>query len=486
MPSAHGLNEPAGLEGVPHSRFHHGRFGRLFRNLDPAEYSTPALEALAATMIDPEDPPATEGGGGWGGQPADPTKGDNPDIPSGYTYLGQFIDHDITFDPASSLLRSNDPNALHNFRTPRFDLDSLYGEGPDDEPFLYDRASEKQKMLLEARTEPAGEFDLPRNGADEVALIGDPRNDENVIVSQLQATFLRAHNKLVDVVQPRPGVSRFDEARRQLRWHYQYVVVNDFLRRIVPKEVLDRILPEDGSIDWCRSCQCLFGSGLPFMPVEFSVAAYRFGHSMVRPKYDLNGVILERPIFKEGSQKGDGQDLRGFQKLIPQWGVQWPLFFEMEGNPQPSRLIDTKLAAGLFALRDTDRPSLALRNLQRGVALGVPWGEAVAGALGVDPLSEGQLDLAGRGVDAQWLPEFAGKTPLWFYVLKEAEALNNGLQLGPVGGWIVAQTLICLLAGDPFSFPNIDPKWTPAKAGLIEHQGEGDFEMADLVRFATS
>lgn len=484
MPSAHGLNEPAGLEGVPHSRFHHGRFGRLFRNLDPAEYDRNALAALAETMIDPEGPPAAEGGGGWGGQEANPDQGDNPGIPAGYTYLGQFIDHDITFDPASSLLRSNDPNALHNFRTPRFDLDSLYGEGPDDEPFLYDRASDKQKMLLETRVGPPEEFDLPRNEPDEIALIGDPRNDENVIVSQLQVAFLRAHNKLVDLVKPAPGVTPFNEARRQLRWHYQYIVVNDFLRRIVPEDVLQRILPEDGSIDWCRSCQCWLGNGLPIMPVEFSVAAYRFGHSMVRPKYDLNSEIVDKPIFKHGSERGDGQDLRGFQKLIPKWGVDWPLFFEMDGNPQPSRLIDTKLAAGLFALRETDRPNLALRNLERGEALGLPWGEAVARALGLEPLSEGQLDLAGRGVDAQWLPQFAGKTPLWFYVLKEAEEVGEGLQLGPVGGWIVAQTLICLLAGDPFSFSNIDPKWTPAKSELMPH--EGDFEMADLIRFATT
>ncbi len=483
MPSAHGLNEPAGLEGVPHSRFHHGRFGRMFRNLDPAEYSDVALEALAARMIDPEEPASAGGGGGWGGEKADPAQGDNPGIPSGYTYLGQFIDHDITFDPASSLLRSNDPNALHNFRTPRFDLDSLYGEGPDDEPFLYDRESEKQKMLLETRTEPPGEFDLPRNVPDEVALIGDPRNDENVIVSQLQVAFLRAHNKLVDVVKPAPQVTRFDEARRQLRWHYQYVVLNDFLRRLVPKAVLDALMP-DGSIDWCETCHCRFGHALPFIPVEFSVAAYRFGHSMVRPRYDLNDEIVNRQIFRKGSRRGDGQDLRGFQKLLPKWGVHWPLFFEMDGNPQPSRLIDTKLAAGLFALRETDRPNLALRNLQRGVALGLPWGEAVARALGEEPLTADQLDLAGLGVDPQRLPEFAGKTPLWFYVLREAKVLNDGLQLGPVGGRIVAETLICLLAGDPFSFPNVDPTWTPAKSGLVPH--EGDFEMSDLIRFAVS
>src|SRR5680860_567664 len=205
MSGGHGVNRPAGIDFVARSRFHHGRFGRLFRNLDAAEYAASreeteqALQALAATMVDPLEPSEVGNGqgGGWRSSPAKPDKGDNPGIPAGYTYLGQFIDHDITFDPASSLLRHNDPNALHNFRTPRYDLDNVYGEGPDDEPFLYEKPPENEersgRMLLGSVAE-SDELDLPRN-TDGVALIGDMRNDENVVVSQLQLQFLRAHNK---------------------------------------------------------------------------------------------------------------------------------------------------------------------------------------------------------------------------------------------------------------------------------------------------
>lgn len=494
----HGLNKPAGIDFVARSRFDHGRFGRLFPNLDPARYrddrkeTEAAMGALAATMEDPLEPSETGsgGGGGWRSAPPDPENGDNPGIPAGYTYLGQFIDHDITFDPASSLLRSNDPNALHNFRTPRFDLDNLYGEGPDDEPFLYDKPEEGEdatgRMLLGKvkETEPE-ELDLPRNDQG-VALIGDPRNDENVVVSQLQLQFLRAHNKLVEIVEPASGVSRFDEARRQLRWHYQYVVVNDFLRRIVSNETFKEVVPEGEAVDWCRHCHCRFGHRLPFMPVEFSVAAYRFGHSMIRPQYNLNDEILDRPIFKPGSQRGDGQDLRGFQPLLKGWTVDWSLFFELgDERPQSSRLIDTLLAEGLATLPEAVPPSLAFRNLMRSVALELPWGEAVAKALGIEPLSEAEVGLADLGLDAQWLDDFRGKTPLWFYVLREAKVRAQGLTLGPVGGWIVAQTLVCLLAGDQFSYVNIDPNWTPKAQGLIEQKGDG-FEMADLIRFATT
>jgi Animal haem peroxidase len=485
MPSDHGLNEPPGIDLVPHSRFHHGRFGRLFPNLDPAEHSDEALKALGAQMEDSEAPVAT--GGGWGGGAPDKDRGDNPRIPAGYTYLGQFIDHDITFDPASSLLRWNDPNALHNFRTPRFDLDNLYGEGPNDEPFLYDKAEGKEgHMLVEDRG--SGEHDLPRN-SQYTALVGDPRNDENTIVSQLQATMLRAHNKLAESLG-----GNFEEARRQLRWHYQYIVVNDFLRRIVPKGVLDSILPEGERLDWCTHCHCHFGHRLPFMPVEFSVAAYRFGHSMVRPVYDLNANVLERSIFDKESPAEDLTDLRGFRRLPDQWGIAWEKFFELsDTSPQPSRLIDIRLAPGLFHLPGVpteENDSLAARNLLRGRALGLPWGEAVAKRLGVTPLTPEEV-LDGLNLDEAAQKDLMGRTPLWFYVLREAEKQSGqgnepggGEALGPVGGWIVATTLTCLLAGDQFAYVNIEPDWTPAKAGLVPH--EGDFEMADLIRFATS
>lgn len=478
----HGLSKPAGIDFVARSRFHHGRFGRLFPNLDPAEHDEKTLRALSGQMNDPREPAVT--GRGWGGGKGKEADGDNPSIPAGYTYLGQFIDHDITFDPASQLLRSNDPNALHNFRTPRFDLDNLYGEGPDDEPFLYEKEkSGKAKMLIDKRS--AKEFDLPRN-VEGTALIGDPRNDENTVVSQLQATMLRAHNRFVDDLK-----GDFEEARRQLRWHYQYVVVNDFLRRIVPKVVLDELLPKGPRIEWCEHCHCHFGHVLPFMPVEFSVAAYRFGHSMVRPAYDLNKEVLDRAIFDKDSPAGDLTDLRGFRPLPAKWGIEWEKFFKIgQPSPQPSRLIDIKLAAGLAKLPDVGDPgleSLAVRNLLRGQALGLPWGEAVAKRLGYQILTPSQV-LGGLELTKAQRNELEGRTPLWFYTLREAEKLGGGRTLGPVGGWIVAKTLICLLAGDRFSYVNIEPGWTPKGEGMVKQKAkkaEG-FEMADLIRFATS
>ena len=127
----HGI-EPRGLRPVTLSTLFEGRFGRRFRKLPPAPPLDPThLQELARSMREPE----ATGGGGWGGPSAPPVDLDNPDIPAGYTYFGQFVDHDITFDPASSLERENDPDALTNFRSPRFDLDSVYGSGPEDEPF---------------------------------------------------------------------------------------------------------------------------------------------------------------------------------------------------------------------------------------------------------------------------------------------------------------------------------------------------------------
>ncbi len=476
MSKPHG-SQPAGLDSVPHSRFHHGRFGRLFRNLDAAHHGDDpnevqaALDRLAATMVDPRDAGRPEGG--WGGQPADTGQGDNPGVPAGYTYLGQFVDHDITFDPASSLQRCNDPNALHNFRTPRFDLDSVYGEGPDDEPFLYDQ-DQPGKLLL-GSVGDSEELDLQRNKRGR-AVIGDPRNDENVIVSQLQLLFQLAHNRLIEA-----GLE-FEQARRQLRWHYQWVVVRDFLPRIVGTEVVESLRGEDGRFsashldfyDWAE---------LPWMPVEFSVAAYRFGHSMVRPSYDLNDQVTDRPIFDPEGQAGDGSDLRGFQSLLSDWTVSWELFFKLEDRePIPSRLIDTKLAEGLATLPDGGG-SLAARNLLRGRALGLPAGEAVARRMNAEPLSADELGLGGLGLNEDDQRRFAGQTPLWYYLLAEAEKRQQGLRLGEVGGRIVAETLVGLLVADPFSFCSIDPGWTPARDGVIPTTGDG-FEMADLVRFA--
>jgi hypothetical protein len=478
--SFHGLKEPAGLSAVPHSRFYHGRFGRLFRNLPSAEHSSEVLIALGGKMLD-ERPPVE--GGGWRTASPDPNQGDNPDIPAGYTYLGQFIDHDITFDPASSLLRAKDPEALHNFRTPRFDLDSVYGEGPEDEPFMYEQGQVGRLRL--GKVPGTEELDLPRNGEGR-AIIGDPRNDENVIVGQLQVVFVRAHNKLFDLL------GDFEEAQRQLRWHYQWIVVHDFVRRLVGDEVLDALFSSKpvtlGPAEEVAlpSPELRFYSyeSQPYMPVEFSVAAYRFGHSMVRPKYDLNQRITDRPVFDPSGTTGGGQDLRGFQPLIQGWAVDWPDFFKVGEEPtQASRLIDTRLAPGLSTLPfASDQPNLAARNLLRGNSLGLPSGQAVAKRIGAQPLTSDELGIAALGIEGA--QDLERDTPLWFYILREAEVRREGRRLGPSGSQIVAETLIGLLAADSFSYLNVEPAWEPRADGPIPKQGE-NFEMADLIRFVS-
>jgi hypothetical protein len=204
----------------------------MFRRLPPFAPADKDLEQLARTMIEEkeEDPVP--------GQPPPPADaGDNADIPSGFTYFGQFVDHDLTFDPNSKLQRDNDPDALRNFRTPRFDLDSVYADGPADNPFLY--ADDGSHLLIGKVN--GGEDDLPRN-AQGRALIGDPRNDENLIVSQIHLAFLKFHNKVLDQVHD------FDEARRVVRWHYQWIVIHDFLEGIVCKDVVDDILQPDAFV----------------------------------------------------------------------------------------------------------------------------------------------------------------------------------------------------------------------------------------------
>ena len=473
--------EPRGLMAVLRSPLFEGRFGRMFRNLPPFLPSNEALDALARQMVEPEPQP---------GQ--DDTTGDNPDIPAGFTYFGQFVDHDLTFDPTSQLQRDNDPEALVDFRTPRFDLDSVYGRGPDDQPFLY---GDDGVHLLIGKNK-VGEEDLPRNGKGR-ALLGDARNDENLIVSQLTLGLLKYHNRVVDTppLATLPAEKRFDEGRRIVRWHYQWAVVHDFLSRLVGNEVIENVLrpvsfkvpagPEAKTINTLQVVLKFFHfSKRAFMPVEFSVGAYRFGHSMVRGEYELNEQVQDIPIFAKPPE----EDLRGFRERPPGHVIQWARFFkfvESRLDVQPSRKIDTKLAFGLSILPEAvakEIHALAERDLKRGKALGLPSGQAIARAMGIPE------DLILRGQRLRPLPDklleaFGEDTPLFFYVLKEAEVLSQGRKLGPVGGRIVAEVLIGLLSADPASYLAIQPTWRP-KAGEFGAPRDGEFTVADLLRFA--
>jgi hypothetical protein len=449
----HGLNVRGLRNAPPRSPSYEGRFGRLFRKLPPAQVEESFLPELAELM--------RERAAGWDAPGADAK------IPAGYTYLGQFIDHDVTFDPTSSLQRANDPDALLNFRSPKFDLDSLYGSGPDDDPFLYDQEAGGLKLLVGSVIGSDDEDDLPRNVQGR-ALLGDPRNDENIIVSQLHLAFIKAHNQAMDELAGQfiDDEERLIAAQRTVRWRYQWVVVHDYLKRILDEATYqDMVTEKDGRQDF--KLKFYKAKKNPYLPVEFSVAAFRFGHSMARPRYDINSVVRDLPLFAEGDP-GPLGDFRGFRPLPERWTVDWSLFFDLGGTTQRSRKIDTQLADALFRLPGElgEMSSLAFRNLRRGFQFGLPSGQAVAAHIGAAPLSADDLEIGGR------------EAPLWYYVLKEAEVVHAGERLGPVGSRIVGETLLGLLEADPLSYVNA-AGWPPELA-----QPDEGFGMAQFLQWA--
>ncbi len=499
MSGKHG--EPLrGLMSAKASPLFQGRFGRLFRSIPAATFGgTPedafkVLSKLGSAMTNSFD------------HPKDGKDGEESGIPALYTYFGQFIDHDITFDPASSLQKQDDPDALTDYRSPALDMDNVYGRGPDDQPYLYDGGGSFLLGNPLTGGDP-GAHDLARNSANPArALIGDPRNDENSIVSQLQGLVLRFHNRMV---KDNPALA-FSDIQQLVRFHYQYVVLNDFLPRIIHASVLDD-LKVDGQYEW-NKLKFFHWKNDPFMPVEFSVAAYRLGHSMIRPGYRLNNHVL-LPIFPIPSHRLS-KGLTGFQAMAPNRGIDWGRFIDIDIRPydgsnaeKKKRLqfayrIDTSIVNPLSMLPGSvvsDNPhSLAQRNLLRGWRLGLPSGQDVARAMGLTPLGDKDI-LVGQGVDkpdkplgnvTDIDPVFADNCPLWTYIL--AEAMRNQPlikipvkenisittpQLGPVGGRIVAEVLLGLMFGDNNSMLSLDPHWKPPKFGA-------NFALKDFVAYA--
>jgi hypothetical protein len=471
-------------------------FGRMFPHLPPFAADTPQLrDALLAIgrpggMLDAQDDLFGPTGG-----PVllitDPSLSlvnqNNPRDTAGMTFIGQFIDHDLTFDATSKLGVATEPTTSPNGRSARFDLDSVYGSGPVIQPELYDPAHPIRFLL-----ESGGQFeDLPRR-ADSSAIISDIRNDSNLIISGLHAAFLKFHNNAVDEVTTSAAqpIDTFLAARHEMTWHYQWLVVNRVLPNFVGQPLVDQLLAQGPK---------LFGNTeQAYIPVEFSGAAYRFGHSMVRPSYRANlagdtGAPFFGLIFDSRVQVPDGQnpqsdpgDLRGGFRSSRRF-IGWQTFFDFGGAftaaTRPNKLIDTVLSTPLFALPTSaiahlvgapGPTALPQRTLLRHLTWSLPSGQSLARHLSLPELHRKDLaDLAGFGVGLD------RSTPLWFYILREAELVNGGQFLGPVGGQIVAEVMLGLLLADPTSYLAVEPHWQPHLGG-----SGADYQIADFLRFA--
>jgi hypothetical protein len=463
------------------------RFGRMFDLPSFADPSRELREALIEMgrpggMMDANDPLEvgpirliTEPG-------LSPNNRDNPANTAGVTFMGQFLDHDITRDAGSRLGRVTPARRSTNLRSARFDLDSVYGGGPNESPELYDG--------FRLRIESGGQFeDLPRddNGT---AILGDDRNDENLMLAGLQCAFILFHNAvLTDVSGRTPTAANFADVQQIVRRHYQWIIVHEILPQFVGQDMVDSIVTTGRQV---------FTPNVARIPLEFQTAAYRFGHSMIRPSYRANlagdnGEPFFAFVFDpETFGTDDPDDLTGRSRAARRF-VGWQTFFDFgDGEVKPNKRIDTVMSTPLFQLpmfsiptargEDVGPTSLATRNLLRHITWEIPSGQRVAAEMGVDLLSAADLtDVGQLGANLDQ------STPLFYYLLREADVVADGLHLGPCGGRIVGEVFMALIDQDPDSYRNATVAnggtWIPT---LPQRNGEtgDDFTMADLLTIA--
>lgn len=452
-------------------------FGRMFPQLAPFQPPELLLTNLAASMADPN-------------APAD----DNPaGRPSIFTYLGQFLDHDLTLMTPPLDEANGDLSVISNARTPRLDLDSVYGGGLQGSPNFYDAAG---RFITTINAN--GVEDLQR-GPDGTAILIEGRNDENLIIAQIHLAFQRFHNHYVD-----QGYS-FSEAQQLVRWRWQWIVVHDLLPEFVGQDVVDQFLVYNGAgKPNVRYQNYKPGNpNRPMTPIEFSVAAYRFGHSMIRLAYVMpTGSVTKTQVFNAA-----GNDLHGSRPIPPNLKIDFRNFVEIPGQPRPPgfnvfRKIDaliSKSVAGAVpstpqlgplptnppVVSPADTPlvtSLPARNLLRGARIGLPSYQDVASSMGIAPLGLTTLSNPNTVPPIDFTdPAWGGGSPLWFSILKESEVLKNGQTLGPTGGRIVAEVILGLIDQDKTSYFSSPRAWTPQDGSI-----PGEFHVFDLLALAGS
>lgn len=408
-------------------------FVRMFPHLPAFEPPDVALANHGACL------PAPCGGASTGPMVDPNLDADNSphSTPSGFTYFGQFVDHDITRDENPLPAETFPIDQLINVRNAKLDLDSVYGPGSVRDLVTPD------KMAIG----PDG-GDLPRD-AQGRAQIADGRNDENMIIAQLHLAVLKFHNAMVD-----QGMG-FEAARRATINHYQWVVVHDFLPRVLRPEAADAVRTATGNKFFKPSYP-----EDPNLPIEWAVAGYRFGHSMVRLAYRMVAPTPAVPLPPNVQVfNGTENDLTGGRPIPANRRIHWPNFVQIAGFPAPlniSRKIDGLLSRGLFQLPvpaaiPGGPNSLASRNIIRAKRYQLPSGQAVARALGLAVLTNEQI-----GIED---PAFAGEAPLWVYLLEESGIVENGGNLGQVGSLLVSEVFGGMLQLDQDGIRRTG--WTP-------------------------
>ena len=533
-------------------------FGYFVPPLDAPENYLPTavatvsdLDALGDHMIDADV------------EPEDPA----PDstMPPVLTYWGQFLDHELTArtdrefeitsvkDPHPPAVSSTVESRLRNARSPRFDLDSVYGGSPVGAGITADMVTVisglrhptlVNKMRVGTTIEPGPipdgldeHRDLPRYvqvqatvrdaalraaqtsmspeefakfsaGLPQRALIGDTRNDENLVVAQFHLSFLRFHNKAIDFLASHNTgwIADFSSAQALTRLHYQWLIVDGYLKGVCDPIVVDKVIADRASHFFrfraefdARRQNSRLGNALP---LEFSAAGYRFGHSMVRAFYDYNknfgrpgnGPRENATLELLFEFTGGGGRLDAKKKLPKNWIMDWTRFTGVDPHDatdgQPARVarkIDTGLAPPLKTmvkegndetdtqLRDLFK-NLARRNLRRGYNLRLPTGQALHkhlkqnGAVASAPIADVSTIFTSKPTLRDFLKTSQSRlferTPLWFYILAEAEK-GGGNKLGEVGSFLVASTFIGVLLADPDSALSrgFDPSQSPLRMG---------------------
>lgn len=423
------------MQSLQKTQFHSSEqaaFARLFPELKPLAISEVEIKKLAEYMSANET-----------------SKTDSKVFSNGLSIFGQFLAHDVTFEATSKFRGINVHPQFENHRTTTLDLDCMYGQSTQD--FLYD-ANDKEKLLLgKYYKDSYGNRwqDLQRN-AQGKAVICDARNDENIIVSQMHALFIRFHNVMVDYQRNLKTKRLFKEARQQVVWHYQWLIIHEFLNKILDEKVFKDLI-ENGPRYYATP---------EVLPLEFVGAAFRMGHSQTRDSNRIN-ANSEKDLFS-----------LGFFNIMDEY-VDWRYIFDFgDGKVQYAKKIDTKIERLFHQIPfiKTDNKwekSLPYRNIKRGSIYGLPSGETIACRMGFEPLEvpvTRKLGLEG--------------TPLWYYILHEAEVLADGERMGPLGSRILGEVFFAILAADDTSYLKVYPTWKPEIG-----RKPGAFDFVDLINF---